>query len=134
MGFDVGLSQVLSTPPFFFAGVFMYIQGWIGDKYHTRGPIILWNSLQGICGLCLMVWVDSAAVQYFGIFLVTAAAQSTLPCVMAYQANNICGQWKRAFASATLVTAGGSGGIVGAVAFRSQDAPEYLPGIYTCLG
>ncbi|KAJ5832572.1 hypothetical protein N7474_000883 [Penicillium riverlandense] len=86
MGFNVGLSQVLSTPPFFFA-----------------------------------------AVQYFGVFLVTAAAQSTIPCVMAYQANNVCGQWKRAFASATLVTSGGTGGIIGALVFRSQDAPEYLP-------
>jgi hypothetical protein len=42
---------------------------------------------------------------------------------MAYQANNIRGQWKRAFASATLVGFGGLGGIAGSTVFRQQDSP-----------
>lgn len=41
------------------------------------------------------------------------------------QANNIRGQWKRAFCSATLVGFGGIGGIAGSLVFRSQDAPDY---------
>lgn len=48
-------------------------------------------------------------------------------------ANNIRGHWKRAFASATFVGLGGIGGIIGSLVFRSQDAPRYLPGIYTCI-
>ena len=56
--------------------------------------------------------------------------ESLLP---AYQANNIRGQWKRALASATLVGAGGIGGIVGSTVFRSQDAPAYRPGMYACI-
>ncbi|KAL4894136.1 major facilitator superfamily domain-containing protein [Aspergillus ambiguus] len=133
MGFNVGISQVLSTPPYFFAAIYMYTQGWLADKYRIRGPFIVWNSLQGICGLCLLAWIKSAGVQYFGVFLVTAASHATLPCVMAYQANNVCGQWKRSFSSASLVIMGGTGGIVGALVFRSQDAPTYLPGIYASL-
>lgn len=42
---------------------------------------------------------------------------------MAYQANNIRGQWKRAFASATLVGFGGLGGIAGSTVFRQEDSP-----------
>lgn len=42
---------------------------------------------------------------------------------MAYQANNIRGQWKRAFASATLVGFGGIGGIAGSTIFRAEDSP-----------
>jgi hypothetical protein len=53
--------------------------------------------------------------------------------VMAYQANNIRGQWKRAFCSATFVSAGAVGGIAGSLVFRSQDAPKYHPGIYACI-
>lgn len=56
-----------------------------------------------------------------------------MPCILTYQANNIRGQWKRALASATLVGAGGIGGIVGSTVFRSQDAPGYIPGIIACL-
>ena len=52
---------------------------------------------------------------------------------MAYQANNIRGQWKRAFASATLVGFGGIGGIAGTTVFRSQDAPQYHPGLWACI-
>lgn len=134
MGYSVGISQLLSTPPFFFAGVFMYAQGWVGDKYRVRAPIVLWNAIQAIVGLSLLTWPNVAGVQYFGLFLLASAANASIPCAMAYQANNICGQGKRSIASACLVVLGGIGGIVGALVFRSQDAPRYLPGIYAGLG
>ena len=72
--------------------------------------------------------------RYFGCFLICAASNGGIPTVMAYQANNIRGQWKRAFASATLVGFGGLGGIAGSTVFRSQDAPQYIPGIWVCIG
>ena len=50
------------------------------------------------------------------------------------QSNNIRGQWKRAFCSATLIGTGGIGGIAGSLMFRSQDAPAYRPGMYASLG
>ncbi|PVH72080.1 phthalate transporter [Cadophora sp. DSE1049] len=130
MGFSVGISQLMTTPPYFFAAIFMYTEGWVGDKYHIRGPIIVLNALLGICGLCLLSWTKPAGSQYFGVFLVTAASNSTIPTVMAYQANNIRGTWKRAFSSASLITMGAIGGIVGALVYRSQDAPQYFPGTY----
>jgi len=52
---------------------------------------------------------------------------------MSYQANNIRGQWKRAFCSATLVGFGGIGGIAGSLVFRSQDKPDYHPGLWACI-
>lgn len=134
MGFSVGVSQLLSTPPFFFSGIFMYIQGCIGDKYRVRAPCIIWNALQGILGLCLLSWVEIAGVQYFGLCIVAASANASIACAMAYQANNICGQWRRSFTSASLVILGGLGGITGALVFRSEDAPKYLPGIYAAIG
>ena len=68
-----------------------------------------------------------------GVFLATAAANANIPCVLTWQANNIRGQWKRALCSATLVGAGGIGGIVGGTVFRTQDAPSYVPGIIACM-
>jgi tellurite resistance protein TehA-like permease len=53
--------------------------------------------------------------------------------MMTYQATNIRGQWKRAFCSAIFVGMGGVGGIAGSLVFRSQDAPEYVFGIYACI-
>ena len=71
--------------------------------------------------------------KYFGVFLTTAGANSNVPATMSYQANNIRGQWKRALCSATLVGAGGIGGIIGGTVFRTQDKPHYIPGITACM-
>lgn len=57
----------------------------------------------------------------------------TLTVMQAYQANNIRGQWKRAFCSATLTGFGGIGGIAGSLVFRSQDAPSYTPGFIAVI-
>jgi len=105
----------------------------LGDKYHIRGPFIIFNALLGIVGLPLLGFAHSKAVRYFGVFLAVTSANANVPCILTYQANNIRGQWKRALASATLVGAGGIGGIVGTLVFRSQDKPGYKPGIYATL-
>lgn len=116
--FDVGTSQCLIAPPYVLAAIVMYGTSWVGDKYRIRGPIIVFNNLLCIIGLPLIGWVESPVVRYLGIFLTTAGANSNIPAVMSYQANNIRGQWKRAFCSATLVGFGGIGGIAGSLVFR----------------
>ena len=118
MGFDVGTSQCLVAPPYAFGGIIMFATGWFGDKFRVRGPVILFNMVLCIIGLAIMGWHESNAVRYFGIFLTTAGANSNVPAAMTYQANNIRGQWKRAFCSATLVGFGGIGGIAGSLVFR----------------
>ncbi|KAF1828222.1 MFS general substrate transporter [Decorospora gaudefroyi] len=40
MGFDVGAAQCLVAPPYALAAIVMYTTGWLGDKYHIRGPIV----------------------------------------------------------------------------------------------
>lgn len=47
--------------------------------------------------------------------------------------NNVRGQWKRAFTSATLVGGGAIGGIIGTTVFRAKDAPNYRPGMLATL-
>lgn len=118
MGFSVGAAQCLVAPPYAFAGMVMFATGWLGDRYKFRGPVIIINMLLCVIGLPIMGFHPSGSVRYFGVFLVTAGANSNIPAVMAYQGNNIRGQWKRAFCSATLVGFGGVGGIAGSLVFR----------------
>ncbi|KZL68877.1 major facilitator superfamily transporter [Colletotrichum tofieldiae] len=140
MGFSTGQAQILTAPPYIFAAIIMYSTGWLGDRYMLRGPIIIGDMIMSIVGICLMGFHNDVAVRYVGVFLVTAGAVSAAPATMAYQANNIRGQWKRAFCSAFVVGISGIGGIAGSLVFRqvefqvSQDKPRYLPGLSTCLG
>jgi MFS family permease len=133
MGFSVGASQCLVAPPYAFAGIIMYLAGWAGDRFKVRGPVIVANAVLCLIGLPIMGWASSPAVRYFGVFLTTAGANANIPTALSYQANNIRGQWKRAFCSASFVSFGGIGGIAGSLVFRSQDAPHYKPGLYACL-
>lgn len=133
MGFNIAESQCLVAPPYAFAGMVMFAGAWCGDRFRVRGPVVVANALLCIIGLPIMGFHSSANVRYFGVFLVTAGANSNIPAVMAYQANNIRGQWKRAFCSATLVSFGGIGGIAGSLVFRNQDIPHYRPGMYACI-
>lgn len=119
LGFDVGTAQCLVAPPYAFGGIIMFGTGWFGDKYRMRGVVIVFNMVLCIVGLSIMGWANSNAVRYFGVFFTTAGANANVPAAMTYQANNIRGQWKRAFCSATLVGFGGIGGIAGSLVFRS---------------
>ncbi|KAL2859833.1 major facilitator superfamily domain-containing protein [Aspergillus lucknowensis] len=133
MHFSIAASQCLNAPPYAFAGILMVATSWAGDKYRIRAPILILDCIITLVGLSLMGFAASPGVRYFGIFLATAGANAGIPASMAYQANNIRGQWTRAFASATLVSFGGIGGIAGSLVFRSQDAPDYIPGIWATI-
>jgi MFS family permease len=133
MKFSVGASQCLVAPPYVAAGIAMYGMAIIGDKYHIRGPIVVFNAVLALIGLPLLGYTTHNGVRYFGVFLATISANANIPAILTYQANNIRGQWKRALCSATLVGAGGIGGIIGSTVFREKDAPKWGPGIMTCM-
>lgn len=134
MGYSVAASQILSSvPPFVFASILSLTCGWLGDRYRIRGPLVLANALISFIGVFVVVYTKSIGARYIGIFLLTAGSTANVPSTMAYQSNNINGQWPRAFGSATLVCFGGIGGMAGALVFRSQDAPQYLNGFYACM-
>ena len=150
MGFSVAASECLVSPPYVAAAIVMYTWAYLGDKYHIRAPFILINGVLLLIGkacmspgsrkatnrslgLPLLGFAKSNGVRYFGVFIATIACNANVPCVLTYQANNIRGQWKRALCSATLVGAGGIGGIIGSTVFRDQDKPTYHPGIYATM-
>jgi len=133
MGFSIAEAQCLVAPPYVAAAIVMYACAILGDKYHIRGPIVIFNAVLGLIGLPLLAYEHNNAIRYFGVFLATIAGNANVPAVLTYQANNIRGQWKRALCSATLVGAGGIGGIIGSTVFREQDAPGYRPGIWTTM-
>jgi predicted MFS family arabinose efflux permease len=111
----------------------MYSGSWLGDRLKQRALIIFINAAICMIGLPLMAFHPSPAAKYAGVFIAVAGSNSNIPAIMAYQANNIRGQWKRAFCSATLTSLGGIGGIAGSLVFRSQDSPHYQPGMIACL-
>ena len=55
MGFPTSVALCLYTPPHILAGIVMLITAWVGDKYHVRGPLVIFNACLCLIGLPLMV-------------------------------------------------------------------------------
>lgn len=55
MGFNVALSQLLTAPPYAGSAIVMFLCAWLGDKYHVRGPLLLFTAALGLLGLPLLV-------------------------------------------------------------------------------
>ncbi|KAI1762571.1 putative MFS transporter [Hypoxylon sp. FL1150] len=134
MGFDENRSILLSAPPYYYAVVPVLLSSVLGDRYRLRGPVIAFNCITLVVGFCMLGFADQVAVRYVGTFLATGAYVSNWAALSAYQANNIAGQWKRAFTAAAVTAMNGAGGIAGSFIVRSQEAPHYLTAVWISIG
>lgn len=69
MGYTTTQSQLLSAPPYVLAAIVAFISGWLGDKYHIRGPIIAVHQCLTAVGMIITVYGKYNAFRYFGAFL-----------------------------------------------------------------
>jgi MFS family permease len=134
MGFSENESILLSAPPYYYAVVPVIISSVIGDKYRIRGPVIIFNCLCLIVGLCMIGFTEQVAVRYIGTFLATGAYISNWAALSAWQTTNIAGQWKRVFTAAAVTAMNGAGGIAGSFIVRANEAPHYITAIWISIG
>ncbi|KAL3443703.1 major facilitator superfamily domain-containing protein [Aspergillus insuetus] len=134
LGFSNTYSLCLTAPVYACAGIVAYTEGWLSDRLRLRGPILIFNGLMQIVGFVLVGWAHQPGVRYFGTYLGLAGTAGNSPLCVSYQANNVVGQWRRAFSSASIVGLGTIGGVVAPFGFNSRDAPGYRPGLYMVFG
>lgn len=133
LGFEVAAAQCLVAPLYVFGALLMWSESVISDRLRWRAPFLIFNASLSIIGLLVLGFAPSKGGKYTGCYFIIAGANANIPFTMTFQHNNIVGQWKRAFASATLVGFGGIGGIVGSMVFQAKDAPKYKFGLYSCI-
>ena len=134
MGFGQNKSILLSAPPYFWAVIPVILSSLVGDKWQLRGPIIAFNSICLIAGFCMLGFASQVTVRYVGTYLATGAYVSNWAALNAYQANNIVGQWKRAFTAAAITACNGAGGIAGSFIVRQNEAPRYRTAVWVSIG
>jgi MFS family permease len=133
MGFNVAQALCLNAPPQIAAIIVILVSAHFSDKWKLRAPFIIFNGCIVMIGCGLLGWTSNIGVRYFGAFLIAIGVNANVPAYLTWMANNIRGQWKRAFASALNVAMAGIGGIMGGTVFRGQDAPRYIPGVIACM-
>ncbi|KAG9049977.1 hypothetical protein FS837_008327 [Tulasnella sp. UAMH 9824] len=133
MGYSVRDSQLLCSPPFVFGAIYALVVAYFSDKTIKRGPYLAFNAALGVIGFPMIAYCKGNAPRYIGTFLALAGSSANMPGVLAWQANNVIGQSKRAYSSALSIMWGGIGGIMAALVFRQRDAPKYVPGLIATL-
>ncbi|KAI1074787.1 MFS general substrate transporter [Whalleya microplaca] len=133
MGYSLDLAFVLSAPPALFSVVEGQLISWLADKMRLRGPFVVVQGLVAIVGLCMTGFLEAPVPRYIGTFLGEAGVNGLVVTTLAWQANNIRGDAKRASSTAIMISFSGIGGIYSSLVFRQQDAPDYTPGIIAVM-
>lgn len=118
LGYSLEMSFILSTPPSLFAVVSAMTVSWLADKVKLRGPFVILQGLIGVVGLCMTGFLDSPTPRYIGTFLGVAGANGLVVTTLAWQANNIVGDARRAVSTGILISMSGVGGIYSSMVFR----------------
>ncbi|KAF7553518.1 hypothetical protein G7Z17_g3571 [Cylindrodendrum hubeiense] len=133
-GFNVALSQILTTPPYIFSAIVSVATGIVADRVKIRSPFIIAYSLLVIIGLVMIGWGHNTGARLAGIFLAVTGNNCAIPSALAFLSNNVVDTRKRQFAVPIQTVFGGVGGIIGALVFRQQDYPGYRPSLYASIG
>lgn len=125
-----------TLPPYLVATIAGRIGAHFSDKRRRlRSPFLLAYSVLAIAGLSMMAFTTTQAIQYIGTFLVTLPLCASLPMILAWQADNVRGQWKRAAGTSLLVCASAAGGMAASFAFRvEEDTPRFYNAFGFCIG
>lgn len=133
MGFSGALSQLLSTPPYFYGFLLSIVISTLSDRCQLRSPFIVFLQLNIILGITLTRWGPNTASRYLGLFFCLSGALVTGPMSIVFAQNNAPTRVKRSVSSGLQLSLGAIGGIIGSTVFRSQDAPTYTPGVIVVL-
>ncbi|OCH85119.1 MFS general substrate transporter [Obba rivulosa] len=128
LGFDTGISQLLTIPPYIFATIVLMIFAVWSDAKRVRSPFIFAGLVMCLVGFILNISAVAIGVRYFGTFLVVTGSYAVFPGVVAWPANNLSGHYKRGVGIAINICMGNFGGAIASNIYRSQDAPRYILG------
>ncbi|EXJ80938.1 hypothetical protein A1O3_07226 [Capronia epimyces CBS 606.96] len=133
MGYTGLHASLYSAWPYLATMGAMWIFAYVSDKTRMRTPVICVQSLLLLIGLLLIRPRYSNQLRYFGVFLATIGCQCNVPAQLALAQSNAPGSAKRSIMAAVVAWGGPIGGLVGSNIFRQQDAPTYVPGLYTTV-
>ena len=134
LGFSYAKAQLLSSPPYVFAIIASITMAYFSDKMKMRYPFLIFQSLTGITGLLIILYAGPPGDRYFGLYLAIFGTQANIPGTLAYGQNQTARPEKKGIVAAAMISVGAAGGITGSTIFRSQDAPQYLPGMWATIG
>ncbi|OQV05003.1 hypothetical protein CLAIMM_09807 [Cladophialophora immunda] len=131
LGYSAAEAQLLTIPIYMLAVIVVLISSWYGDKWKTRSSVILYPfKLCAVAFIILMTLPKEKwpGARYGMLFLVAAGFYPSLCGVIAWNANNLAGNWKRNIGMALQLTVGNLGGAIGSNIYLARESPHYWTG------
>ncbi|KAK5452709.1 hypothetical protein LTS15_006857 [Exophiala xenobiotica] len=109
LGYTSAQAQLMTIPPYAIA--FILTIGWaiLSERLQLRAPIILASSSIAIIGYILLLTDPRPGVSYLGTIFAAAGIYPSVALHLAWPANNVSGQTKRAISTALQISIGNLG-------------------------
>jgi MFS family permease len=106
LGYTSAQAQLMTIPPYAIAFVATISTAVLSERYHYRAPIILCTTSFAIIGYILLLTDHRPGVSYLGTIFAATGIYPSVALVLAWPANNVSGQTKRAIANALQIRYG----------------------------
>ncbi|KAH8689061.1 major facilitator superfamily domain-containing protein [Talaromyces proteolyticus] len=133
LGYSVSKSQLMTFWPYAVAVPWILLVAWLSDRFKTRGPAMVFNSLLYIIGASMMGFCHDPSTRYGGVFIGVVGICGNVPANFGYQHNNTVGKSKLALCAGMLTIGGALGGVISGNIFQSKEAPRYTTGLSICI-
>lgn len=100
LGYTAAQAQLMTIPPYAIAFVATISTAILSERYQRRAPFILGTSSLAILGYILLLSDHRPGVSYLGTIFAAVGIYPSVALVLAWPANNVSGQTKRAIANA----------------------------------
>lgn len=134
LGYTAAQAQLLSVPPYAVAFILTITLAVLSEKYRRRAPFVLGSSCLAILGYILLLSDKRPGVSYLGTIFAAGGIYPSVALILAWPANNVSGQTKRAIANALQISIGNLGAVMGTQLYRTETAPRYYLGHSFALG
>ena len=134
LGYTAAQAQLLTIPPYAIATGLTITVAVLSERYRLRAPFILSTSSLAVIGYIVLLTSPSAGASYVGTILAAAGIYPSCAIVLAWPANNVSPQTKRATANAMQISIGNLGAVLGTQLYRTESAPRFFLGHGFALG
>jgi cyanate permease len=138
LGYTAAKAQLLTVPPYALATIFTVLWAWASERANKRAPFAIGSSTIAIIGYIILISNKNPkkrpGVSYVGTFFACAGIYPSTALALAWPANNVSGQTKRAVVGAMQISIGNLGAVLGTQLYRPITAPRYVLGHAFALG
>jgi cyanate permease len=128
LGYTAAQAQLLTVPPYAIAFVVTVTFAVLSERFEKRAPFIIAGSSLAIIGYIILMSDHRPGVSYVGTIFAAAGIYPAVALTLAWPANNVSGQTKRAVAGGMQISIGNLGAVLGTQLYRTETAPRFYLG------